>query len=781
MLRFAFVITALLLIRPPNGRAALTADLEKAKTWWAFQPIRHGIEPPAVKNSAWCRNEIDRFILAKWEAEGTAPAPAAGPRALLRRLNYTLTGMPPAMEEVTAFEKEAAAGLSGAVQRAAVRLLASPRYGEGQARHWLDVARYADTKGYVYGREERFFVHAYLYRDWVVKAFNEDLPYDEFLKLQIAADQIVPPHSPDLAAMGFLTLGRRFLGVTHDIIDDRIDVVTRGTMSLTVQCARCHDHKFDPVGIRDYYALYGVFHAGNERMQQIGPEVKDKELTKRLKALRDGMQKRRDECAGRLRAKIAEYLEAQLELTKYPEEGFDEALGAEDLNPASVRRWRDFLYTAGDSHPLFAPWIVLKRIPAAEFSARAGAVLEECRTRCGSALNARVAAAFVTAPASMQEAAQRYGALFNEAAAAPAPRDAATEALCVFFEAADSPAIVPDSGIVGNESFFVNEVREEIWKLQSEVDRWLVKTATAPAYTVIHGDNGETRQPRVFKRGNPAQPGDEVPRKFIDFLTGGKEVPFQNGSGRRELAEAIASPHNPLTARVMVNRLWQQHFGTGLVKTAGDFGLRAEPPVHPELLDWLAARFIESGWSVKAVHRLIVGSAAWQSGVLPRQRLEFEQLRDSLLAASGELDLTVGGRPQDAMAEGSNRRSIYGIVDRQYVPPTFTVFDFPHPDVHSSQRNETLVPQQALFFLNSPFVGNRARALVKRAGDAAPEENVKLFHHWLYQREAQPPEVARALQFIAAAGTETVAAGQLTPWEQYVQVLILADEFTYLE
>ena len=782
-MRLLTLIAILFAVLPAlSVQAAVVPDLEKAKTWWAFQPIRYDVAPPAVKEAAWCRNEIDHFILAKLEAAGQKPPPAADARTLLRRLNFILTGLPPSMEEVESFAKETALDAAGSLQRAAARLLASPRFGESQARHWLDVARYADTKGYVYAREERFFVQAHGYRDWAIRSFNEDMPYDQFIRLQIAADQLVPAHSPDLAAMGFITLGRRFLGVMHDIIDDRIDVVTRGSMGLTVQCARCHDHKYDPVTTRDYYALYGVFRACDDRLERVGPEVKDGELEKRLKALADGMQRRRDEVGGRLRERIADYLAAQLELQKYPEEGFDEILGVNDLNPASVRRWRDYLHTAGRAvHPIFAPWIVLARLPASEFAQRAGPALEELRSGHGAELNPRVLAAFATVPATMMEAAQLYGALFKDALAAPAPRDAAADALCAFLTAADSPACVPDCGIVGNEAYFINDVREELWKLQAAVDSWLVKTTSAPAYTVVLTDRGPQPPPRVFKRGSPAQPGEEVPRRFPGFLTEGKEVPFTQGSGRRELADAIVSPRNPLTARVMVNRIWQQHFGTGIVKTASDFGLRAEPAEYPELLDWLAARFIESGWSVKAMHRLIVSSAAWQRRDLPTRRLDFEQLRDALLAATGELDLTAGGRPEDALAEGSRRRTIYGLVDRQYVPATFTVFDFPHPDVHAPQRNETLVSQQALFFLNSPFVGSRAKALARRAGDAASGDRVQLFHRWLFQRDATAHEVEQATKFIAAAEAEPPAAGMLTPWEQYAQVLMLANEFTYLD
>jgi hypothetical protein len=259
-----------------------------------------------------------------------------------------------------------------------------------------------------------------------------------------------------------------------------------------------------------------------------------------------------------------------------------------------------------------------------------------------------------------------------------------------------------------------------------------------------------------------------------------------------ELAEAVASPDNPLTARVMVNRIWQQHFGTGLVKTSSDFGLRGEPPAHPDLLDWLARRFIASGWSVKAMHRLIVDSAVWQSaGTERRRRLSFEEMRDAMLAATGELDVSAaGGRPEDSLAENSKRRTIYGLVDRQYLPSSFSVFDFPHPDVHAPARHETLIAQQALFFLNSPFVARRAKALAARAAAAgvAPPQRVQLLHRWLYQRPATAAEIEAAWTFTAAAAESPDAQPdapppekRLTPWEQYAQVLLLANEFLHLD
>ncbi len=285
----------------PEVTAGALADVQRRH--WAFQPIGNPA-PPVVHDAAWERTPIDRFVLARLEAAGLAPSLPADRRTLIRRATFDLTGLPPTAQDVDAFVDDPA---PDAYARLIDRLLASPRYGEQWARHWLDVARYADTKGYVYGREERFWVHAPAYRDWVVQAFNRDLPYDRFLLLQIAADQAAPQEREAAAAMGFLTLGRRFLGVTRDIIDDRIDVVTRGTMGLTVACARCHDHKYDPIPTADYYALYGVFLNSTEKLSPIAePAVRDEayaafgsELDERQQKLRETMLAKRNEAAER--------------------------------------------------------------------------------------------------------------------------------------------------------------------------------------------------------------------------------------------------------------------------------------------------------------------------------------------------------------------------------------------------------------------------------------------------------------------------------------------------
>jgi hypothetical protein len=380
-------------------------------------------------------------------------------------MSFDLTGLPPTDAEVEDFTKAFSKNRDAASAQLIDRLLASPRYGERWGRHWLDVARYSDTKGYVYGREERRFVHAPAYRDWVIRAFNDDLPYDRFLLLQMAADQLVPADSPDLVAMGFITGGRRFIGVTHDIIDDRIDAVTRGTMALTVACARCHDHKYDPIPIEDYYSLYGVFHGNDERLVPLAAPT-DKALADRRAKYAAKLAQRRDEANARLRSRAGDYLAAQLELRNYPEEGFDQLLSTDDLIPFSVRRWRDFLHQApAAAQPIFAPWqalVPLKDVPEMDFAQTAERALAP--VLAGKDLNRLVAAAFSQSVTNLREAADRYDKLFKsvddewKAALAEAKRtktavplrlaDDDREELRRFLYDPRSPTVVPDTGMV---------------------------------------------------------------------------------------------------------------------------------------------------------------------------------------------------------------------------------------------------------------------------------------------------------------------------------------------
>ena len=759
-------LSYLLLIAATLRLSAATAPPPNAREHWAFQPPRQ-VAPPAVKHTNWVRTDIDRFILAKLEASQLTPAPPADPRTLIRRMSFDLIGLPPSIEEVETFTQATGQNREAAIAQLIDRLLASPRYGERWGRHWLDVARYSDTKGYVYAREERRFVHAPSYRAWVIRAFNEDLPYDRFLLLQLAADQLVPAGSPDLAAMGFITGGRRFIGVTHDIIDDRIDVVTRGTLALTVACARCHDHKYDPIPTKDYYSLYGVFHGSEERLIPLeSPD--DKELSDRRRKFAEKLAQRRGEANERLRTRIGDYLAAQLELKNYPEEGFDQVLTADDLIPFSVRSWRDFLLQSqATPHPIFGPWNSLAAL--GNFDRDAAPAL--ARALAQTNLNPLVAAAFADPPKTMREVAERYGKLF--AAAEQQTNSPAAAELRAFLKDPKSPTVVPDTGMVNIEFFFPTSVCDEVWKVQGEVERRLIALGTPAA--LILADREPEPNPHVFKRGSPSQPGEEVPRRLPEIISGSTREPFKNGSGRLELARAIASPANPLTARVLVNRLWQHHFGTGLVKTPSDFGLRADLPSHPELLDWLANHFVANGWSLKEMHRLILSSAVYQQSsthpqggpstdpddrllsYFPIHRMEFEQLRDAMLAASGDIDFTMGGKSGELLDAGNHRRTVYALVDRQFLPGTFRTFDFANPDIHVAVRHETTVPQQALFFLNGSFAADRAKALARGLADGAAEQRIQQLYRRLFQRVANADEVTAGLRFIEAAAADPAA------------------------
>ncbi|OWK40584.1 PSD1 and planctomycete cytochrome C domain-containing protein [Fimbriiglobus ruber] len=780
---------------PADKSTAQSGGTTQATTHWAFQPVRNH-EPPTVREAAWVRTPVDRFVLARLEAEGLRPSQVADKRTLIRRATYDLTGLPPTPAEVEAFVRDES---PTAYARLIDRLLASPRYGEQWGRHWLDVARYSDAKGYVYAREERFWVHAWAYRDWVIRALNQDMPYDRFLTLQLAADQVAPNDPPAQAAMGYLTLGRRFLGVSHDIIDDRIDVVTRGMLGLSASCARCHDHKFDPIPTDDYYSLYGIFRSCSERQVPAGgPAPKGAEgeafargLAERQKKLDDALALRRNEASARARARVGDYLEAQLELSKYPEEGFDQILSPNDVIPETVRRWRDYLArTAANRDRIFAPWHSFARLSPAEFLTRAAEVCKELVARPKNEVNPLVLAAFVVPPRDMREVARRYGSLFarvgtpKELAGALAGGPAAPvlghadpdeDAVRRVLFGPDSPCSVPDEPIVNVEAFLPTREIEAIWKLQAEVDRWLIRATVPSAYATVLVDRAVPTNARVFRRGNPATPGAEVPRQFLGILAGPGRQPFHEGSGRVELARAITSPTNPLTARVMVNRVWLHHFGAGLVRTPSDFGTRAEPPSHPELLDWLAQRFMADGWSLKTLHRQIMLSAVYQQAstgstdptTLARdpenrllwrmnaRRLTFEELRDSLFAVTAELDLREGGKPVDLLAAPyPPRRAVYGLVDREYFPNLLRTFDFANPDLHIPQRSETTVPQQALFFLNHQLPIDRAKTLAKNPTVIAattPEEKVARLYRLIYQRDATPTQVRASVGLVQAA------------------------------
>lgn len=785
----------------PENLPLLTVSRDElAKTHWAFQPVSRP-EIPEIdgENTARISTPIDAFILSRLKATGLSLSPEADRRTLIRRAFYSLTGLPPTSSDVEDFVRDAD---PQAYEKLVDRLLDSPAHGQQWARHWLDIARYSDTKGYVYAREERFWIHAWSYRDWVVDALNADMPYDRFLLLQLAADQVPDRKEEDLAAMGFLTLGRRFQGVKRDIIDDRIDVVCRGTMALTVGCARCHDHKYDPIPTADYYSLYGVFDSCREKIVPLAnPKAPDEmfrtELEKRTDALEALRQERRASTSARVRSRIGDYLHAQRELQKYPEEGFDQILAVTDLLPSFVHRWRDYLRdTSLRQDPVFVAWHRFAAIPDAEFAGRTADVTRTLHELTADQINPRVAAAFVLPPESFDDVINRYATLLQsidqewqtelqraKAAGETAAglNDPADEDLRHLLYGPGSLCEVPDEPVVHTEYDFDSGTCTELWKLQGEVDRLIIGTNSEPRFATIIEDREIPANPRIFKRGNSANKGDDVPRQFLALLSGPSRQPFEHGSGRLEMAEAIIDPANPLTARVMVNRVWTHHFGAGLVTTPGDFGLRADPPSHPELLDWLTSEFIASGWSLKKLHRLIVLSATYrQSSTGPEDsselahartidpanrllwrmnvhRLSFEEMRDSMLAVSGQLDLRSSGKPTNLFTKPFPvRRTLYGLVDRQFLPGTLRIFDFANPDLPIPQRSETTVPQQSLFLMNHPLTLERAKALAQTLPEGAgAADQIRQIYQSVLQRDPTPSQLAAATKLLASDAPDT--------------------------
>ena len=808
-------------------------DINEARArHWAFQPIK--MPPvPVVKNARWVQTPVDGFVLAELERQHLQPAPTAERRTLIRRVTYDLLGLPPTWNEVETFLRDER---PDAYSRVVERLLASQHYGERWGRYWLDVARYADTKGYLAGGEERRYAFSFTYRDYVVRAFNEDKPYDRFLMEQIAADLLgvrtnvfagkvaaAPGDNRNLAALGFLTLGRRFLNNQNDIIDDRIDVVTRGMLGLTVTCARCHDHKFDPISTKDYYALHGVF-ASSEEPPELpllepitdSPEYQAylKEKTKIETEITDFKAGEVAKFLTELREHVGDYLLAARDAAKLGDEKFEAFAGERKVNATVLRRWiADLESREKKQDAVFAPWFELSKLSETDFSKGAKDTIAKFSSGSNQA-NRFVATALAgETNLTLKAVAKSYSKLFKQlddewkalASVAKTNKAAPTglsdpdkEALRQVLYAEGAPVNLPKADA---EHILSRKLNEGSAPYRNRIEALNWTHAGAPRRAMAVVDAASPHNSHVLIRGNPGTPGDEAPRRFLEVLAGAGAVPFTNGSGRLQLARAIASADNPLAARVYANRVWLHHFGEALVSTPGDFGVRTEAPIHRALLDYLASSLIKSGWSTKALHRMILLSATYQQSSdaspaslkadpdnrlfsrMNRQRLDFEALRDTLLADSGKLDLTVGGLPVQLESEPfSPRRTIYGYIDRQNLPGLFRTFDFANPDTSSQGRFHTTVPQQALFLLNSPFVLEQARTLAERAKAdcrGGEREQVQALYRLALQRTATPAEIGLAEKFIAAQPSATAAS--VSPLAKYAQILLLSNELMFVD
>jgi hypothetical protein len=804
---------------PQRPTAPAVQIAEATKTHWAFQPVR---DPPCptLRRPDWCATSVDPFILARLEAKGLAPSPPADRRTLIRRATFDLTGLPPTPEEIAAFEADQT---PDGFARLVDRLLASPHYGERWARHWLDIARYSDTRGYVFFQDSSFH-WAYTYRDYVIRAHNGDLPFDRFLVEQLAADRLAQGDDRrSLAALGFLTLGGRFMNNFHDVVDDRIDVVSRGLLGLTITCGRCHDHKFDPVSASDYYALYGVFASADE--PAIPPEFNPpprtesyrefvKELNVREAKLAEFVTAKHKELVDGARSRAAEYLlAAQKALDQPSTDDFMLIADGSDLNPKMLLRWQSYLArTRKGFDPVFAPWHALAAVPEPELEARAKDLQAELSPgrNPARAVNPVVARKLAEhPPRSLAELARIYGKLLNDAEqlwqesvrrashsrTAPQPLpDPALEQLRQVFHAPDAPPNLPLAPFGDLALLPDRPSQAKLQELRTSVQDWLVKGKGAPARAICLQEAAEPIEPRVFVRGNPNNLGEAVPRRLPALLLNLHPEPFRDGSGRLELARAIVDRRNPLTARVLVNRVWMHHFGTPLVATPSDFGLRSEPPSHPELLDHLATSFMDEGWSLKALHRRIMLSSTYQQAsgdrsearaIDPentlywranRRRLDLESTRDALLAVSGRLDRRVCGPSFPSLAEpAARRRTLYAQVDRLRLPGVFRTFDFPDPNATSPRRDQTTVPPQALFLMNHPLVRAAAEALANRPDVCRfvdSDARFKRLFQIAYGRRPSAEEAALARSFLAV---------QPASWVSFCQALLLANEFVFVD
>lgn len=761
---------------------------------WAFLPIKK-IDLPNNKIS----HPVDSFINKKLTENLINKSMIADKRTLIRRLSMDLIGLPLPVSEISAFEND---NSPDAYEKLVDRLLASPKYGERWGRHWLDIARYADNKGYVFF-EDKNYPWAWTYRDYVINSFNNDLPYNQFIIEQIAADQIELKDKKSLAALGFLTVGGHFMGNTHDVIDDRIDVITRGLMGLTVSCARCHDHKFDPIPSADYYSLYGIMRSSIEPMvaplyeQEPTSEEYKKfalELKVKEKKLLDFLQSKHRDLITQTRARVGDYLFAAYQAgNRPPADDFMLLADKGDLNPAMIARWRAFLErTKIQKDPTWAAWHRYASLETSTFSA---SVLEIKNFQSDNPL---VLKAFGVPPKSMKQVADTYGKLIVETEKAwlssggnTALIDKNAEMIRSCIYGPNSPADAPLAMDWGFLDLFPDRATQGEYKaLIKDLETHSVK---GPPRSMVLIDSETPYEPNVFIRGQPNRIGDKVPRQFLKVLDPNRQA-FVKGSGRLELAKSIASNSNPLTARVFVNQVWAHHFGNGLVTTPGDFGTRGDLPTHPELLDWLAISFMNKNWSTKNLHKLIVTSDVYKQSSIDRddclkvdpenkllwkqnrRRLDFESLHDSVLSISGNLDLKLGGPPVPFFA-GKNRRAIYGFIDRLDFPSLLATFDIPNPASSSVERTSTTVAPQALYLMNGPFVREAAKKVlnintIKEIRSAGPKADAIMLV--VLGRKPSAKEKNQMINFV-------MGSNENEAWLDLTHGLFLTNEFAFVD
>ncbi len=879
----------------PPPRPKRTIDWNAARQFWSFRPVQRPPRP-TVRDVAWPKTIVDEFILARLEDKGLHPADPANRLVLLRRATFDLTGLPPAPEEIAAFLQDDS---REAFAKVVERLLASPHYGAHWGRHWLDIVRYADTAG----ETADFPVpDAWRYRNYVIDAFNADKPYDQFLTEQLAGD-ILAAQDPSIStacyselttATGYLAVARRFgFDVEKDhflTIDDTVDTLGKSVLGLAVGCARCHDHKYDPIPADDYYGLYGVFEStrypfpGCEKTKaprDLAALVPPAEWNRTIKPHEDKLAamnaaiKKLSETQVQSAEKIRQLFAGSARVVARGEfdDGKSQAIAAEgggvlepvDLKPGEtlalwlfprgnhgadstlveweiaetggeLRRWSLAADVApdllagnphGDSLGNSGVWRfrdgrdgVLLAQGVRQVDGKPG--LDAWRKGDTPSVFANSTDQPITAWTTLPP---------KSVFAHPAPDGPVVitwtspfdGAAAISGRVADAHPGGPD-GVAWRLDHLPGDARpqfiaetlaaSELAALERERGELVKNRPLVPvAYAVTEG---AAHNSKIHLRGDPQSLGEEVPRHALQVLGG--EPLTGSGSGRLPLARWLTSRDNPLTARVLVNRLWQHHFGVGLVATPNDFGTRGAAPTHPELLDELAARFMAEGWSIKAMHRLIMASAAYQAasvgaaeciaadpdnqwlGRFRRRRLTAEEIRDAILAASGDLDETPGGAHPFPDAKGwgftqhapfaavyeHNRRSVYLMVQRIKRHPFLTLFDGADASASTPVRDTTTAPTQALYFLNDSFVHARSASLAGRL-QKLPDDRARAEDACLrvWSRPAAAAEVAFASQFVAdyAAALADVPPAErtLAAWSAWVRILFSANEFLYVD
>ncbi len=772
--------------------------------FWSFQPLR---KPPTPVNAdPRAKTDIDRFVLARLEKAGIQPVPPADPRTLLRRASLDLTGLPPTPEELDSFQKDNSAD---AFAKVVDRLLASPHYGERWGRMWLDVARYGEDDYRSLAEMKRgyeAYPNAYLYRDWVIQAFNDDLPFDVFVKAQLAADLMEEKSRARLLpALGFLGLGPWYYDngaaeITRaDERHDKVDVVSRGFLGLTVACARCHDHKYDPISTKDYYALAGVFvntvyHEYPQVPKSVVEETKQREkrIEQREKLLADFLSTESTQLGESLSLQASKYMLAAWKISGEPKEDVAKVIDESKVDPELLERWIKFLAKPPRFYPYLKDWQeLIKRGGTAD---EAKKLADQFQATLVDVMFARKDIKeeneIITAKALLGTKKKKPGKL---------PSDFVTnEDFCPgcnlelkslksdqnnlwtdvfardlgegFDPAQTSERIKP--GLLAFRGWSLErrlsaDRRAYLQVLRDDID--VLKKSGPSTFPFVHGvaDDSKPVNLKVSLRGNPYNLGAEVPRRFPAILSNGDPQAFTNGSGRLQLAEAIVE--QPITARVIVNRVWKQHFGTGLVDSPSNFGVAGERPSNPELLEYLALWFIENGRSIKKLNREIMLSSVYLLGNgssnagaekdagnrlywrANRHRMDAEEIRDSLLSISGDLDPKLGG-PSGDLNPSYKRRTVYGKVSRYKLDDYLQLFDFPSPGISAEKRFATTVPLQRLFLMNSDFVQQQAELAVRRVTADQDDTRTRILklYRFIFGREPSAAELAGGLDYLKA-------------------------------